>query len=122
MPLYEYRCNNCRRRVTIFVRNSSASSSVTCPNCGSSELERLPSGFSVRKSDKAVYEGILSDSQLTKGLMQNDPRALAEWNKRMSQGTDEEVAPEYEEMLDRMEAGEMPEDLTGKEETTEEQS
>ena len=122
MPLYEYRCNHCRRRVTIFVRNSSGSSSVTCPNCGSSELARLFSGFSVRKSDKAVYDDILSDSQLTRGLMQSDPRALAEWNKKMSQGTDEEITPEYEEMLDRMEAGGMPEDLMGKEETTEEQS
>ena len=120
MPLYEYRCNHCRHRVTIFVRNSSRSSSVTCPNCGSSELARLFSGFSVRKSDTAVYDEILSDSQLTKGLMRNDPRALAEWNKKMSQGTDEELAPEHDEMLDRMKAGEMPDDLMRGEETSEE--
>jgi hypothetical protein len=43
--------------------------------------------------------------------MRNDPRALAEWNKRMSRGMDEETAPEYQEMLERMEQGEMPEEL-----------
>jgi len=34
-----------------------------------------------------------------------DPRALAEWNKRISR--DEGVAPEYEEMIDKLESGEM---------------
>jgi hypothetical protein len=44
-------------------------------------------------------------------MLADDPRALAEWNKRMSQG--EEVAPEYEEMVERMEKGEMPAELAG---------
>jgi hypothetical protein len=58
------------------------------------------------KTDKDIYEDILSDSKLTRGLMENDPRALAEWNKRISRGMDEKVSPEYEEMLGRLEAGE----------------
>jgi hypothetical protein len=39
-------------------------------------------------------------------MLMNDPKALAEWNRKMSQG--EEVAPEYQEMIERMEKGEMP--------------
>ena len=119
MPVYEYRCNNCHRRVSILV-HSFSESSVTCPNCGSPELNRLFSTFSVRKSDKSTYDDILSDSQLVRGLESSDPRALVEWNKRMSSGVDEEISPEYEEMLDRMEAGEMPTDLMGGKETSEE--
>ena len=105
MPIYEYRCHGCHRRVSILVRSPSESS-ITCPNCGSLELNRLFSAFSVRKSDQAVYEGILSDSQLVGGLENDDPRALAEWNKRMSRG--EKVGPEYEEVLDNLEAGQWP--------------
>jgi len=46
--------------------------------------------------------------------MRSDPRALADWNKRMSRGMeDETVAPEYEEMLDRMEHGEIPKTPVG---------
>ena len=119
MPIYEYQCDNCHRRVSILARSFSESS-VTCPNCGSTELKRLFSTFSVRKSDKSTYEDILSDSQLVRGLESDDPRALAEWNKRMSHGVDEEISPEYEDMLDRMEAGEVPADLMGGEETSEE--
>jgi hypothetical protein len=40
------------------------------------------------------------------GLMRNDPRALAEWSKRISRG--EEISPQYEEMLQKMQRGEMP--------------
>ena len=60
----------------------------------------------VQKSYKDVYDSILSDSQLTRGLMNNDPQALAQWNKKMSGG--ETVAPEYQETMERMEHGEMP--------------
>lgn len=60
----------------------------------------------MRKADKAIYEDILSDSQLVKGMLRNDPKALAEWNKRMSRG--EKPALEYEDMVGRMEKGEMP--------------
>ena len=119
MPLYEYRCNKCRSRVTILVRESTGSS-ITCPHCGGTELERLFSRFAVRKSEESVYDDILSDSQLVKGLERSDPRALAEWNKKMSQGTDEELAPEYEEMMGRMESGEMSDSLMGGKETPEE--
>lgn len=110
MPLYEYWCYRCRKKVTLYLRGFS-SSGVSCPQCGTGDLRRLFSTFSVRKGDKDIYEGILTDSQLVKGMMQSDPRALAEWNKRMSRGMDEEIAPEYEEMVGRMEAGEWPTDL-----------
>ncbi|MFC2034650.1 FmdB family zinc ribbon protein [Chloroflexota bacterium] len=105
MPIYEYRCNGCNHRVSILVLNSSDSLMV-CPSCGDADLSRLFSTFSVRKSDQDVYDDILSDSQLVRGLESDDPRALAEWNRRISRG--EGVAPEHEEMLDRLEAGEMP--------------
>ena len=107
MPLYEYRCRSCRRRVTVLVRGSSGEPAA-CPECGGSELERVFSSFAMPRSDRAVYDDILSDNQMVRGLMRNDPRALADWNRKMSQGTGEGVAPQYEEMLQRMEAGEMP--------------
>jgi putative FmdB family regulatory protein len=112
MPLYEYWCQNCQRKLALY---SPTFSSVlpSCPQCGNDTLRRLLSTFSVRsKTYKDVYEDILSDSQLTRGLMADDPRALAEWNRRMSQG--EEVAPEYEDMVGRMDKGEMPSELVGK--------
>ena len=119
MPIYEYWCRQCQRKVTLYLPTFSQSSPC-CPQCGKNTLQRLFSTFSVRKTDKDVYEDILSDSQLTKAMLRDDPRALVEWNRRMSRG--EEVAPEYKEMIDTMERGEMPAELagTGTGESTEE--
>ena len=105
MPIYEYWCDSCRRVVSSYRRSSSAPP-PPCPRCGSSQLKRIFSTFSVQRTYKDVYEDILSDRELTQGMMRDDPRAIAEWNKRMS--GDEKSSPEYEEITERMERGEWP--------------
>ena len=105
MPIYEYRCDSCRRVVSSY-RQISSVPPPSCPRCGNSELKRIFSTFSVQRTYRDVYEGILSDRELTQGMMRDDPRAIAEWNKRMSGG--EKPTPEYEEITGRMEEGEWP--------------
>lgn len=105
MPIYEYWCYSCQKKVSLLQQVSSPAAPA-CPRCGGNSLHRLFSTFTVRKTYKDIYEDILSDTRLTRAMMANDPRALAEWNKRISR--DEPVAPEYQEMLERMERGEMP--------------
>ena len=114
MPLYEYWCHDCRKRITLYVRGYSSASIPVCPQCSNNNIRRLFSTFSVRKTDKDIYEDILTDSQLVDGMMRNDPRAMADWNNRMSRGIDQEATPEYDEMLHRMESGEWPTDLIKK--------
>ncbi len=110
MPIYEYRCGNCQRRVSILVQGFEAPPSLKCPRCGGKELTRLFSSFSIGKGESCLrdglYEDILSDSKLVRGLESSDPRALAEWSRRMSQATGEEMGPDHEDMLDKLEAGE----------------
>ena len=110
MPIYEYWCSHCQRKFALYLPTFSKSS-PPCPQCSNNTLQRLFSTFSMHKTDKNIYDDILSDSQLTKGMLSNDPRALAEWNKRMSRG--EEIAPEYEDMIGKMEKGEIPAELAG---------
>ncbi|MBM4451327.1 MAG: zinc ribbon domain-containing protein [Chloroflexi bacterium] len=105
MPIYEYMCHGCQHKVTLYLQTHSTSP-PPCPQCGNNTLDRVFSTFAVRKTHKDVYDSILSNNQLTRGMMRNDPKALAEWNRRMSQG--EPVAPEYEETVERMDRGEMP--------------
>ncbi len=122
MPIYEYICQKCRYKFSVLVRSPAGADSPACPRCQGKEISRMFSTFSVRsKTDKDVYESILGDQQLVRGMLSDDPRALAEWNKRMSGDMDEKVAPEYEDMVGRMEKGEMPtetiKELKGEEET-----
>lgn len=109
MPIYEYVCQKCRHKFTILVKSPPESGLTPCPHCHCQETSRVFSVFSVRgKTDKDVYEDILGDERLTRAMLSDDPRAMAEWNRRMSQGVEQETAPEYEEMVERMEKGEMP--------------
>jgi len=108
MPIYEYRCHSCRRRVDIFVQGFSPHENPSCTKCGGKELSRIYSAFSVRRSkqDRGVYDDILSDAKLTRGLMHNDPRALAEWTRKMSRAADEDITPESQEIIDKLDRGE----------------
>lgn len=110
MPIYEYRCADCKRRVSIFVRGFEDPASLECPECGGRELSRLFSRFRVGKGEsyyrKDIYEDILSDNKLVRGLEASDPRAMAEWSRRMSHGAGEDITPESDEILGRLDAGE----------------
>ncbi len=108
MPIYEYRCSNCRRKTEVFSRSHVVQANPTCSHCDSGEMSRIFSKFAVRRSknDSSVYDDILGDRKLTDGLMRNDPRALAEWSRKMGHAADEDSTPETEELMDRLDAGE----------------
>ncbi len=115
MPIYEFRCDGCNRKVSIFSRGFSETSPDKCPHCGSAELNRMFSSFRIGKGEtyyrKDFYEDMMSDHQLMRGLESSDPKALAEWNRRMTGATGDDVAPEYEEFQGRLEAGEPYENI-----------
>jgi hypothetical protein len=47
------------------------------------------------------------------GVDENDPQSVARWARRMQDQTGEDLGPEFDEMIGRMEAGESPEDVFG---------
>ena len=113
MPVYEYHCKKCRRKVSLFVKGFVEPPGPLCPICGSPDIVRLFSTFSMGRSFEDDYEDILSDTRLVKGLENNDPRALAEWGKRMTRSMDDDgSSPEYEEMMQNLEKGRMPEEVS----------
>jgi putative FmdB family regulatory protein len=105
MPVYEYRCKNCRRKVSVLVRGFQGVGEVTCNFCGSKDLTRLFSTFARLRTDQDVYGDILDDPVLVNRMMNNDPTAMVEWSRRMG-GTEGEKLPEYQEMVERLERGE----------------
>ncbi|MEZ4710481.1 MAG: zinc ribbon domain-containing protein [Caldilineaceae bacterium] len=112
MPIYEYFCRNCRKRVSIFFRTISAAQNQTaiCPECASAELHRLMSRVRVLKSDDSRMDD-LADPSMLAGLENEDPRALASFMRRMSDEMGEPMDAEMNEMVGRLEAGESPEEI-----------
>jgi len=110
MPIYEYFCLDCRKRVSVFFRTMSAASNTEplCPQCAGVRLRRLVSRVAVMKSEESRLEG-MADSSLMAGLENEDPRALASFMRQMSNETGEPLDAEMTEMIDRLESGESPE-------------
>lgn len=110
MPIYEYRCEGCRKRTSVFTRSVSAAVTAVCDHCGSKKMTRLFSRVSVRRSGDDF--GGLDESSLA-GLDENDPKSMAKWIRRMSEQMGEPLDAEMEGDLERLEAGEMPDDDAG---------
>jgi len=67
---------------------------------------------SVVRSEESRLESLADPSSLA-GLDEDDPRSIARWMRTMSQETGEDLGPEFDEMVDRLEAGEDPEEIEG---------
>ena len=110
MPIYEYQCLDCRRRVSVFFRSMAAASDAAarCPRCDGANLRRLVSRVAVIRSGGESEAGS-GDDALLAGLESQDPRALATMMRKMSDETGEPLDAEMREVVDRLERGESPE-------------
>jgi len=64
----------------------------------------------VLRSEESRLESLADPSSLG-DLDENDPRSMARWMRKMSEETGEDMGPEFNEMVGRLEAGENPEDV-----------
>ena len=114
VPLYEYRCTSCKKRVTILTLRASEQVEAVCDRCGQRTLDRLMSRFAMPRSEEARLDSMADPSTLS-GLDENDPRSMARWMKRMGGELGDELGGgELDEMVDEIEAG-----ATGSDDDTE---
>src|SRR4030065_2867871 len=106
MPLYEYRGNGCRRKITL-LRSFSETSTPCCPHCQSEDLTRLISRVSVLRSEESRLESLADPSSLG-DLDESDPRSIARWMRKRGGETGEELGPEVDEMGGGGAGGEEP--------------
>jgi len=125
VPVYEFFCRRCNRIYSFHSFKVDPEKSPKCPRCGTAKLKRVPSRFGVsgaRKAEKASPPGGQADlddprmegemmrlaSEL-EGMDENDPRAMAQAVRRMTEIAGEPITPTMDEMIRRLEAGEDPE-------------
>ncbi len=112
MPIYEYRCLHCGKRVSLLFRTFAAANEAKprCPSCHGEDLRRLVSRVRLMTSEESRLESLASPDSLG-DVDENDPRSMARWMRRMGQEVGEDLGPEFGEVVDRLEAGENPEDI-----------
>ncbi len=110
MPIYEYRCADCGRQTSIFTRSIGEEVKPVCRACGGENLSRLISRVAVVRSEEARLESMADPSNFA-GLDEDDPRSLGRFMRQMSQEMGEDLGPEFDEVVDRLESGQSPEDI-----------
>ena len=104
MPIYEFRCNSCGAKVSIFCRTVTADATGECDRCGSADLRRLVSRVAVIRG--AVNPGDLNKNELLDGVDYTNPASMASFFRRMGEAFHDEPNEHMDEIIGRLDHGE----------------
>ena len=111
MPIYEFRCQDCRRLVRLRMSFADYETAVpTCPHCQNQNLKRRIGRIALAKSEDARMDALADDSALA-GLDEDDPRSIGKFMRKMSREMGEDMGDEFNEVVDRLESGESPDSI-----------
>ena len=110
MPIYEFICQNCRRKSSFLIRSSSSSFSPKCSFCGGSNLSRTISGFAYHKSLKTVWEESGTPDHPSEDYYK-DPRNIGRWAENKFEEMGQELPPQLKDEIQAAREGVMPEPL-----------
>ena len=105
MPIYEYRCSDCGRISSVFVRSASSASDPSCEHCGATSLTRVMSKVARLKTDADVLDEH-GDGSGPGGVQ--DPRQIGRWVEKRFEQYGMEVPAETREAINRARAGDLP--------------
>ncbi len=111
MPTYDYICLTCHQRFDVFLTYSEYGvKKVTCSLCGSADVKRRLNRIRVLKSEESRMENMADDFSGFEG-MEDDPKALGSMMRKMGKEMGEELPPEFDDVVDRLESGQSPEEI-----------
>lgn len=99
MPMYEYRCEDCRKAFSLLCKMSELVEHPPCEYCSSTKTRRLVSKFRTVRSEDQILESMADPSALS-GIDENDPRSIARWAKKMAREMGEDMGDEIEAMAE----------------------
>jgi putative FmdB family regulatory protein len=114
MPLYDHICLNCHQRFDVFMTFSEyGKRPVTCPHCNSQNVRRGIPRVRMLKSEESRMDSLASDFSDPAALagLENDPQAMGRLMRKMGKEMGEEIPPEFNDVVDRLEKGQSPEEI-----------
>lgn len=111
MPLYEYRCQDCRKKFDVSVSYSEYDSFIpVCPACGSKNASRIIRAVRVATNDMARLAGMADPASMD--ALDEDPRRLGKMMRDMREQVGADDLPgEFDEVVDRLEKGQTPDEI-----------
>ena len=111
MPTYDFICNSCNQRFDVFLSyNEYGKKAVKCAHCGSKDVRRRMTKVRIAKSEESRMDSMADDFSGFEGL-EDDPKAMGQMMRKMGKEMGEDLPPEFDEVVDRLEKGQSPEDI-----------
>ncbi len=111
MPTYDFICLDCRKRFEVFMSYQEyGTRPVKCVHCGSEQVRRRLTRVRIARSEESRLESMTDDFSDFDGL-DEDPRAMAQVMRKMGRELGEDLPPEFDEVVERLEAGQSPEEI-----------
>ena len=111
MPKYIFTCEACNRPSQFsFTYSEYDKAEPQCPRCGSNKMRRRIGRVGLAKSEEARMDSLMDESALA-GLDEDDPKSLGRFMRKMSREMGEDLGDEFDEVVDRLEKGQSPEEI-----------
>jgi putative FmdB family regulatory protein len=111
MPTYDFICNSCNQRFDVFQTFSEyGKKAVNCTHCSSADVRRRMTKVRIAKSETSRMESMTAGVDNLEAL-ENDPQALAQMMRKMGSEMGDDLPPEFDDVVDRLEAGQSPEEI-----------
>lgn len=105
MPVYEFMCDTCKKKVSIFMKFDAYNPNPLCPLCYKAKLRRIFSTFAMRMSDN--IESSLGPSY----DYYKDPRNIGKHIEKHFQDMNIEMPAEIKQNIEAARGGELPTSL-----------
>ena len=111
MPTYDFIFNKCEKRFEVFMTFSEyGKKAVHCTHCKSGNVRRRMTKVRIARSEESRMESVAGDFSGFEGL-EDDPKALGKMMRKMGSEMGEELPPEFDDVVDRLESGQSPEEI-----------
>ncbi len=111
MPTYAFICNDCQQRFDVFLTFAEyGKKKVTCTFCKSKNVRRRMTKVRIAKSEESRMESMANDFSGFEGL-EDDPKAMGRMMRKMGKEMGEEMPSDFNEVVDRLESGQSPEEI-----------
>jgi putative FmdB family regulatory protein len=117
MPIYEFKCGGCQRKVSVLLR--SASAQPVCPKCGSTDLKRLVSQIAYHNKAGVWTDEMGPPPAIGDEKYYSDPRNIGRYTEhRLKQmGIDmhsdeySKTFSEVNDMIEKAREGDLPDKI-----------
>jgi len=104
MPIYEYRCNQCKKEFSQLFLNPKEIGKAKCKFCNSGNLTKLLSSFRVHQTEKSRLTNF-DASKPRGGDFYKDSRNIGLWAKKRMRELGVDLGPKMDEIVEKGRTG-----------------